>query len=304
MDLFELETFLAVARQRTFSGAAQQLHRTQPAISQAIKKLEDELGELLFDRSSRGGKLTDAGETLKDYAEKLLNLRGETHQALTDLRRMQQGKLCIAANEFTALYLLLVLGDYRARHPMVRIAVQRSLASQIPHELLNHNVELGVISFQPDDSRLRSIVVYRDELAFIVSPSHPLTRSKSVSIKQLGAETFVAHNVSSPYRARVLQAFQRHKTPLNMDVELPTMEAIKRFVAMGNGVALLPATAITRELHTGELVHIPVREMRFERKLRLVYRKGATFSHASKAFLQVVKSFAQQRGGRFMWQPD
>ena len=304
MDLFELETFLAVARQKTFSGAAQQMHRTQPAVSQTIKKLEDELGEMLFDRSSRGGKLTDAGIMLEDYAQKLLNLRGETQQALVELRQLQRGKLCVAANEFTALYLLQVLDEYRKLHPMIRVAVQRSLASNIPHELLNHNVELGIVSFRPDDARLRSIVVYRDELAFIVHPQHPLARSKTVSIKQLGAEIFVAHNVSSPYRAKVLQAFQRHKTPLNMDVELPTIEAIKRFVAMGNGVALVPATAITREINTGELVHISVRELTFERKLRMVYRKGATFSHAAKAFLQVVQATARKRGGRFLWQPD
>ncbi len=304
MDLFELETFLAVARQKTFSGAALQMHRTQPAISQAIRKLEEEVGELLFDRSSRGGRLTDAGVVLQDYAEKLLNLRGDAQQALIDLRKLQRGKICIAANEFTSLYLLQVLHDYRKLHPMVRVAVQRSLASNIGHELLNHGVELGIISFRPEDDRLRSIVVYKDELAFIVHPRHPLARSKTISIKQLGAETFVAHNVSSPYRAKVLQAFQRHKTPLNMDIELPTMEAIKRFVAMGNGVALLPATVIERELVSGELVHIPVRELRFERKLRLVYRKGAAFSHAAKAFMQVVQAIARERRGRFLWQPD
>src|SRR6516164_9935235 len=102
MDLGQLEVFLAVARERRFSRAAEKLFRTQSAVSQTIRKLEEELGEALFDRSSREGVLTDAGKTLKEYAEKLLNLRNDAQEALAELRQVQKGKLAIAANEFTA----------------------------------------------------------------------------------------------------------------------------------------------------------------------------------------------------------
>src|SRR5712672_4233824 len=106
MDLAELEVFLTVTREGRFSRAAEKMHRTQSAVSQTIRKLEQELGEPLFDRSSREGRLTDAGQVLQDHAEKLLNLRQGAHQALLELRELQQGRLSIAANEFTALYLL------------------------------------------------------------------------------------------------------------------------------------------------------------------------------------------------------
>src|SRR3978361_1859224 len=99
MDLFQLETFLAVAEERSFSRAAARLHRTQPAVSQAIAKLEAELGEVLLERSSRDGTLTDAGEVLREYALKLLNLRGEAAGALTELRELHRGRLNLAANE-------------------------------------------------------------------------------------------------------------------------------------------------------------------------------------------------------------
>ncbi len=92
------------------------------------------------------------------------------------------------------------------------------------------------------------MVVYLDELIFVVPPTHPLAAEAQVSIRQLGAESFVAHIVSSPYREKVIQAFKRYKTPLHMDTELPTLQAIKRFVAMGNGVALLPAISVENEL--------------------------------------------------------
>src|SRR4029077_4482446 len=120
MELSQLEVFLSVARARRFSRAAEKLFRTQSAVSQTIRKLEVELGEALFDRSSREGVLTDAGQVLYEYAERLLNLRQEANESLTELRELQKGKLLIAAHEFTALYLLPVLSEFRRLHPMIK----------------------------------------------------------------------------------------------------------------------------------------------------------------------------------------
>jgi DNA-binding transcriptional LysR family regulator len=299
MDLGQLEVFLTVAREGKFSRAAEKLHRTQSAVSQSIHKLEEDVGEPLFDRSSRDGLLTDAGRVLKEYAERLLNLRDDASGALAELRELQRGKLVIAANEFTALYLLPVLAEFRRLHPMIRIMVQRSLGSHIPGDVLRHNSELGVLTYDPEEPQLHSIVVYLDELIFVVPPTHPLAGEPQVSIRQLGAESFVAHIVSSPYREKVIQTFKRHRTPLHMDIELPTLQAIKRFVAMGNGVALLPEISVENELARGELVRIPVRELRLHRKLRLVYRKAASVSHAARAFLKVAEAVSSKRRGPY-----
>ncbi len=302
MDLFELETFLAVAQERSFSRAAQRLHRTQPAISQAIRKLESEIGEPLFDRSSRAGKLTDAGHVLETYAQELLNLRKEAEVAITELRQLQNGKLTIAANEFTCLYLLPVLDQFRHIHPLVKVTVQRTLASHLAQEVINHGAELGILSFDPQDSQLQSIVVYRDQLAFVVHPKHPLAERKQITIGDLAAEVFIAHNVASPYRAKVVEAFRRHRTPLNMDVQLPSIEAIKKFVGMGNGVALVPGICVDAEVKRGELVRIPVTGLTFERKLRIVYRRHANLSHAARAFLRVAQSVAQEAAQGYTYQ--
>jgi DNA-binding transcriptional LysR family regulator len=303
MDIFALDTFRAVAREGSFSRAAQRLGRTQPAVSQAIRKLELELGETLLERSSRDGTLTDAGRLLLEYAERMINLRQEARGALAELRQTNRGRLSLAANEFTCLYLLPVLHRFRQLHPMIQVAVQRSLARLIPGELIRHGVELGVLSFRPEDAQLRSIVVYRDELAFVVHPRHPLAGQRQVGLRQLGSEFFVAHNVPSPYRAKVMQAFQRHKTPLHMEVELPTIEAIKKFVILGNGVALVPGLSVEAEVARAELVRIPVRELRLERKLRIVYRKGKSLSHAARAFLRVAEALAAEEGPN-LFQPE
>jgi DNA-binding transcriptional LysR family regulator len=304
MDISQLEVFQAVAREGGFSRAATKLFRTQSAVSQSVRKLELEIGEPLFDRSSRDGLVTDAGRVLLEYADRLLNLRDNAREALVELRELQQGKLVIGANEFTALYLLRVLAEFGRLHPAIRIMVQRSLGSRIPDDVLRHNCEFGVLTYDPHDPELSSVVVYSDELILVVPPSHPLARERRVSIRQLGAESFVAHIVSSPYREKVIQAFKQHNTPLHMGIELPTLQAIKRFVAMGSGVAFLPEISVEDEIARGELVRIPVQELKVHRKLRLIYRKSASLSHAGQAFLKVAEAVAHTQAGRYRFERD
>ncbi|HXS12505.1 MAG TPA: LysR family transcriptional regulator [Acidobacteriaceae bacterium] len=299
MDLFQLETFLAVAEERSFSRAAARLHRTQPAVSQVIAKLEAELGETLLERSSRDGTLTDAGEVLKEYAQKMLNLRMDASSALADLRSMHTGKLTLAANEYTCLYLLPLIHAFRREHPRVKVAVQRTLASRVADEVLQHAVDMGVVSFRPEDPQVRSIAVYRDELVCVVSPAHPLAKAGKATLQRLGRESFVAHNVPSPLRQKVIASFKRHKQPLKMEVELPSLDAIKRFVQKGDGVALVPKLTVEYELESGALVGITVPELPLERRLRLVLRRQATLSHAAQAFLKLIEGHAEAHGDPF-----
>ena len=296
MDIHQLETFLAVAEEKGFSRAASRLHRTQPAVSQVIRKLETGLGEVLFERNAREGTLTAAGEVLRDYALRMVKLRDEASSAMEELKTLDRGRLLMAANEFTCLYLLPVLDRFRRLCPQIGVSIQRSLASRIPDDLLQRAVEIGILSFCPESDLFTSIAVYTDELTFVVNPDHPLAKETSVTIEDLGAESFIAHNVPSPVRRQVVAAFEKHKTPLNMGVELPSLEAVKRFVAMGNGVALVPGLSVGPELASGELVKVPVEALRFERHLRLVHRKQATLSHAAIAFLKVVRALALERG--------
>jgi DNA-binding transcriptional LysR family regulator len=299
VELSQLETFLAVAEERSFSKAAVRLHRTQPAVSQVIRKLEASIGETLFDRAARDGSLTAAGVLLRDYALRLLALRREASSALDELKSLERGHLQLAANEYTCMYLLPAIDQFRKEFPHISVAVHRMLASRIPEELALRTFEIGVISFRPDPAQFRTIAVYGDSLAFIVSPTHPLAGSQRVSINDLGEELFVAHNVTSPLRRKVIEAFQRYRTPLNMGIELPTIEAIKRFVAMGNGVALVPHLTVARELETGDLVRVSVDELEMRRVLRLVHRRQATLSYAARAFLHTVKTMAKAQGPPF-----
>ena len=138
MDLFQLEAFVAIVREGSFSKAATALFRTQPAVSQIIRRLEDEIGQSLFDRSSRSGVLTDAGQVLFEHAERLLNFRSQAIAALSDVQHLKRGQLIIASNELTCLYLLPVLHEYRKRHAAVRLSIRRALASRIPADVRDY----------------------------------------------------------------------------------------------------------------------------------------------------------------------
>lgn len=289
MDINQLEVLLTVAQEQSFSRAAQALHRTQPAVSQAIRRLELELGEPLFDRSSKDGTLTAAGRVLHEFAQQMLNLRQGAHTAIKELKDLQRGKLALSANEYTVMYLLPILPVFRARHPHIKVEVKRSLASRIPSQILDRDVEIGVVSYKPGDSAISSVSVLTDELVLVVAPNHPLARKEVVSIRELGAESFIAHNVPSPYREKVVRTFEKYKTPLNISIEMPTLEAIKRLVEQGMGVALIPRLATQAELAGKQLMALTVKEMRSERAINLIYRKGANLSHAAKAFLRVAR---------------
>jgi DNA-binding transcriptional LysR family regulator len=289
MDMNQLEVFLSVAQEKSFSRAAEALHRTQPAVSQAVRRLETELGEPLFDRSSKDGTVTAAGRVLLDFAQQMMNLRVHAHSAIRELRDLHRGKLSLGANEYTVMCLLPLIPIFRARHPHIKIEVKRCLASRIPGEILGRDVEIGVVSFKPSDQSIKSVPIAMDELTLIVAPDHPLAAKKTVSVRELGAEAFIAHNVPSPYRERVIKTFEKHRTPLNISMEMPTLEAIKRLVETGLGVALVPRLVAQTEIERKQLAGLSVKEMRLERRVHLIYRKGATLSHAAKAFLTVAR---------------
>jgi DNA-binding transcriptional LysR family regulator len=282
--------FQTVAREQSFSRAAEKLYRTQPAISISVRKLEDWVGQPLFVRGSGARRLTDAGSLLLEYAERMLNLREEIRKGMKELRNLDRGEVSLGVNESSIHALLPALDVFRQRHPGIHIRVHRVFSKDVPREVLNHHLDIGVISYLPEERELAAKEFYRDALALVVWPGHKLARRREVDVSALGEETFVAHIVESPYRQRVIQLFAKHRVPLRMDIELPTIESIKRFVEMKKGVAIVPRMCVEREIARGDLSELRIRQMRIERRLYLIYRQDRPLSAAAQGLLDILKS--------------
>ena len=292
MDLGELNVFLTVAAERSFSRAAERLHRTQPAVSQAIRRLEAELDERLFDRSSKGGRLTEAGVLLLDYAERLTTLKGEAEQAVRELQELRRGRVSIGANEGAVHTLLPAIERFRTDHPGAQVEVRRVSARRITEHVLNRSLDFGVLTFPPRERGLRSLSLGEDELVMLMPPSHPLADRKRITMPEFGRQTVIAHNEASPARERVLRLYEQRHTDINIQIGLPSLDGIKRAVEMGLGVAMLPVRCAREEIARGQLLAARVPGLRLPRQIRLVYRRLGEQTHAATAFLAAASAAA------------
>jgi DNA-binding transcriptional LysR family regulator len=292
MQLPDLAAFLAVATDRSFSAAARRLHRTQPAISQAVRRIEDELGERLFDRSSRDGTLTEAGRLLQDYAQRLLGLASEAETAVRELQQVRRGRVIIGANEAAVHSLLPHIEKFTAAHPNVVLEVRRIPSRQIANAVLDRSLDFGILTFQPADRGVQTLSLGIDDVVLLTAPKHPLAARRRVTLPEVGRQVVIAHNDPSPTRDRVLRAYERRHASINIQISLPSLDGIKRAVEMGLGVALLPRRCALAEIARGNLVAVRVPELGAPRTIRLVFRRTGERSHAAEAFLGIIKGGA------------
>src|SRR5262247_3648200 len=194
MDLSALKIFLAVAHERSFSRAAAKVHRTQPAVSQAVRRLELELGEALFDRSSKSGTLTEAGRMLQNYGQRLVRLAEEAESAMRELRDLRRGRVLIGANEAAVHTLLPLMARFRQRVPDIAVDVRRVPARQIAVEVQQGSLDFGALTFRPSEEGLLEVPVGSDELVLLVPPTHALAKRRQVSMEDVAANAVIAHN--------------------------------------------------------------------------------------------------------------
>jgi DNA-binding transcriptional LysR family regulator len=294
MELAELQVFQAVATEHSFSRAAARLHRTQPAVSQAIRRLEEELGERLFDRSSKSGRLTEAGTILLDYAERLTRLRDEAEGAVRELQELRRGRVVIGVNEAAVHILLPIVVQFREAHPAAEVEMRRVHSRQIPGEVLNRSLDFGFVTFEPAERGLLSVPLGVDELVMLAHPKHPLARRRQVTMEEFGRQTVIAHNDYSPRRERVLRLFEEKHAAINIQISLASLDGIKRAVEMGLGVALLPRRCALSEIARKQLTAVRVPQLGMPRDLRLVYRRTGETSRAASAFLDAAREHASE----------
>src|SRR5271168_4252657 len=239
MDFDQLTTFIEIAKLGSFSRAGQKLFRSQPAVSAQVRQLEQEYGERLFDRGRKSVRLTSAGETLFEYAVRMVNMRAESLRAVADKATTPRGTLAIGANEATCLYVLPdIFAEYHRLYPAVQISIYRNFSQKVVEKVEDGGIDVGIVTLPVKSSRLRVHPIFRDRVMLMVSPKNPLAKHKSVSTGEIAQQPLIFPKTGST-RKLLERHFKPYKSQLRVTMELPSVSMIKRFVAAGLGVSLI-----------------------------------------------------------------
>jgi DNA-binding transcriptional LysR family regulator len=289
MDFDHLITFVEIAKQGSFSRAGQKLYRSQPAVSAQIRQLEQEYGQKLFDRVGKSVRLTVAGETLLEYAGRLLTLRNESLRAVADQASTPRGTLAVGANEATCLYVLPdIFAEYNRRFPAVQISIYRNFSHKVLEKVEDGTVDVGIVTLPAKSPSLKVHAIFKDRLMLMVSPSNPLAPQKSVKTSEIAEQPLIFPKTG--FMRQVLdKQFRPFRSRLRISMELPSVGMIKQFVAAGLGVSIISETFARDEVRAGQVKLIPISDIDIWRELGIVYRKDRTLPRSAAAFVSLVR---------------
>jgi len=291
MEILQLEHFLAVVDERTFTRAAERVFRTQPAVSQSVKKLEEEMGAPLFTRDLNDVTLTEAGKLLADYARRMLALRDQATRRVCELRDLKAGTLSIAAHESAAVYLLPgPLRNYLQLHPEIKIGIYQTALEDIPSQVMNRDVQVGFVKERPVFRELECLEVYSDRMTLIASPRNPLASRSGLHIRDLDECPFVVHHQCGSTEKVVLRLFAEQQARCNIVAELWSFENIKNFVQADVGLAIVPRITVIQDLRDGLLAEIPVQELNVPRTTLMIFRSGY-LPDSARELVKVMRSY-------------
>lgn len=290
MNFDYLEGFLEVAKVRNFSRAASILYRTQPTLSQQIQRLEREFGGKLFDRDFKAVRLTQAGTTLRRYAEEMLSLRSEALDAIGHIKENPRGSLRIGTNDATCLYVLPhALASFRRLCPQVQVNIYRNFSHKIVEKIQEGNVEIGIVSLPRNVKGLEVISIFSAELKVLLPPDHPLVGRKEITPEEISFYPLLLPKTGRT-RKMIEDLLRPYKKSLQISMELASVEIIKKYVSAGIGISLLPEAFAQSEVAAGTLKLVSVQGRKLTRELGLVYRRGGNLSLPAKTFLDIVQT--------------
>ncbi len=295
MEFQQLEMFAAVVEAGNITRAAERVCRTAPAVSIALRKLEEEIGVPLFDRSDRHNhRLTAAGKLLYSHTTRILEMRREAAASIKDFIQGEHGNLRLGTHESTSLYLLpSLLQAFHETRPGVQTEVLCGNSERLLQALSSREIELALIADAPEERELERHLVMQDELVLITSPAHRLAGSTQVKLSDLAGEFLLVQGTKSVLRERIVRALKDSGTPFRLGVENIAIEAIKRMVAEGLGIGFVPLMCVRDEATRGQLVTLGVDGVSNKWNLWLVRRRDHSPSSAARAFIEVSLALTQ-----------
>lgn len=290
MTLRQLEVFLAVAREKSFSRAAKRIRSSQPTLSEHVGELERELGRKLFVRHGREVTLTEAGRVFDGYASRVVATVEEARQAMDELDGLSHGSLLLGASTTPGLYVMPgIIAAFRARYPGVELKLQIANSQVIEERVKDRELDLGVVgghSVAPGEECLAAGLL--DELVLIVPPGHAWTARREIAPEQLADQPLLLREEGSATRSVTERALQRAGVKFKAVMELDHTEAIKQSVMAGFGVAFVSTYAVRGEVASGRLRAVRLRGLRVQRHFHVIHHESRRVTASARAFMELL----------------
>lgn len=290
MDLGKLETFLAIIEEQTITEAARRLHLTQPAVSAQLAKLEEEVGQRLFDRIPTGMVLTAAGEIFEIYVREALSSLNDGRRALDEMIGLSKGSLAVGGGATATTYLLPpVLGRFHSAHPGIRFFVREQSSQQSVADVIAGELDLAIVTLplgdgeSPGSQKLEVLPWVEDEMRLLVPPGHKLSRQRDFRWKELDGVPLVLFEAGSAVRTIIDQRLKEAQIEVELVMELRAIESIKQMVAQGIGAGFVSQFALGGSEKGLRCIDDPIR-----RELAIIYRRDRTLSPAATSFLALL----------------
>ena len=295
LNLHQLHTFQVVAKHCSYVRAAEELHFSQPAVSSQIRHLENTLGVKLFEQIGRKTHMTQAGEELFLYSQKIFSIIDEALEVVEALRSPHHGRLSVGADTTVGSYLIPgLLGKFRQSFPAVEISLEVLNRATLVDALLSNRIDMAIMGSVPDDAPVEIEPFAFNPLVLIASPGHRLAERSDIPIKELGREYFLLRESGSGTRAALESALKEAGVPLHVSMQVGNNSAIKQGVVAGLGIALISRVALDMELETRRVVILDVEGFPIMRQWRIVHLKEKYLSPTALAF----KAFLLQNADR------
>ena len=290
MDIRQLEYFIEVARQRSFSKAAEALHVSQPSISKTIKDLEVQLGSILFYRNTKFVELTDAGEAILEQAQQIVSSFLNINARLDGITKLQTGKIHIGLPPITGVSdFAQSLGHFKNEYPNIQINLYEYGSKKIELGIQDGTLDMGIIYVPCEDEELYEKVSFvRDRLNIVMHPQHPLAGKRVIAYQDLKDEQFVLYSNDYILHDKIIERCKEAGFSPNIIFETSQQELMTQIVAARLGVALLPSK-VCQELNTDTFTTLPMADPQLYLQLAMAWKKGRYLSHAARELIAFIK---------------
>ncbi len=292
MEIRKLDAFCKVVELKSFTRAAEAMLLTQPTVSEHVRSLENELGQQLVNRLGREVEATHAGSVLYAYARKIMRMRREAVQALTEFSSHLSGRIYVGCGTIPGTYILPgIIGEFREQYPSIQATLTISSSRIISQRVLAGELEFGVVGARWNQSGLSWCELFSDELTLAVPPAHPWALLKSISVHELPGEPYIMREQESGTRrvfAKILEENGLKESQLKEVAEIGTTAAVKEAVKAGIGVSILSRYAVRDDMACGRLAALSLKEHRMQRPFYLIRRNNRTLSPVASVFLKFL----------------